>query len=167
MNTLQFIDSMTGRLAWPIAAFALGCLFRVSIRSLIDRLRKLSIGGMAADLAETALAQAEADVEEAVEEAAVEPEQGDEEDERVRRARIERLVQHGAVVGFTYGQARPEATAPPKIAITWHHGQPYVDTYASAEHDLLATVRANAHLRAQSRLRASGRVKPKGEADLP
>ncbi|MDN3356854.1 hypothetical protein [Actinomadura sp. DC4] len=41
MNTLQFIDSITGRLAWPLAAVTLGIIFRRSVGQLLGRVQKL------------------------------------------------------------------------------------------------------------------------------
>jgi hypothetical protein len=64
VNTLPFIDSMTGRLAWPIAALILGLVFRGPLTSLMNRVRRVRWGEREAELADTA------DVQEAIEELA-------------------------------------------------------------------------------------------------
>lgn len=90
VNTLQFIDSMTGRLAWPVAAVILGLIFRRSLVGLLERVRKLRWGDREAELAE-ATKKAEEVVEKRARpllEKADDPEQ------------VERLVQDAARWGL-------------------------------------------------------------------
>ena len=64
VNTLQFIDSMTGRLAWPLAVLLIGLVFRRPLTEILDRVRRLKWGEKEAEFAE--LAKATRDVQDAV-----------------------------------------------------------------------------------------------------
>ena len=44
MDVLTFVASMTGSLAWPIAAFVIAFLFKGQIRALIERLNEVGFG---------------------------------------------------------------------------------------------------------------------------
>lgn len=72
MDWLTFISSVVGSIAWPIAAFAIAFLFRSQLRTLLDRIRKLSVGDKSVDFGEL-LGEAEADVVTALPTAAPEP----------------------------------------------------------------------------------------------
>jgi hypothetical protein len=119
VTTLQFIDAMAGRLAWPIAAVLLGLLFRHAITTLIGRVRHFSIGDFDAELA------AEEHVDQAVQDVAQHHidrwgELGDEQKER-----IEHVIQEAVNFGFTYGRC-PEHINPPKMKVDWGGERPSV-----------------------------------------
>lgn len=124
MGTLQFIDSMTGRLAWPLAAVLLGFVFRRPLTELLDRVRRLKWGEKEAELA--ALAEATRDVEDAVEKAS-RPLPGDaEESSQQNRERIERLVRDAASWGFSVGKVGDRADLP-RMSIDWNDvGSPHL-----------------------------------------
>ncbi|WP_106640107.1 hypothetical protein [Allosphingosinicella vermicomposti] len=61
MDWLTFVSSLVGSVAWPIAVFAIALLFRVQIRQLINRIKKLSMGDNSVDFGEK-LDEAEAEV---------------------------------------------------------------------------------------------------------
>ncbi|GLY81852.1 hypothetical protein [Actinoallomurus iriomotensis] len=121
MSVLQFIDSLVGRLAWPIVALALGLVFRRPLSNLIGRLNKLRWGEKEAVLE---LAGATSEVEEAVKDAAKPLIEGHPENEEERLQSIERLVQEAASLGFRYGTAGVKAM--PTIGIQWYDGEPVV-----------------------------------------
>jgi hypothetical protein len=126
VNTLQFIDSMTGRLAWPLATVVLGLIFRRSLVGLLGRIRKLRWRESEAELAE--LAEATQGVQDAVEEAAKPLSQDAGEGERESRERIERLMRSAAAWGFAISKTT-DASVLPEIHMSWHGDQPelYVD----------------------------------------
>lgn len=62
MDWLTFIASIVGSLAWPIAAFAIAFMFRTQIIGLLERMRRLSLGGNAVEFAER-LTAVEADAQ--------------------------------------------------------------------------------------------------------
>jgi hypothetical protein len=122
MNTLQFIDSMTGRLAWPLAVVVLGLVFRRSLVGLLERVRKLRWGEREAELAE--LAEATQDVQDAVEEAAKPLPEGAGGGGRENRARMERLMRSAAQWGWSLGKSFDWPTMP-GVHIGWSEdGQP-------------------------------------------
>ena len=51
MTVLSFIASMTGSLAWPVAAFCIAFLFKSQIRALIERLNEVGFGDAKATFA--------------------------------------------------------------------------------------------------------------------
>lgn len=118
MNTLEFIDSMTGRLAWPIAAVVLGLVFRRPLGGLLARIRKLRYRE-----AEAELAEAQEAVEDAAKEAArplpTEAEEGPQEN----RERIDRLLKEAAEWGYRLSMTRP-SLVPPNIRVSWEGEQP-------------------------------------------
>lgn len=116
VNALQFIDSMTGRLAWPLAAVLLGLVFRRPLTELLDRIRRLKWGEKEAELA-VALAATQ-DVEEAVEEAAKPLPADSEVGSRQNRERIERLVRDAASWGFSVGKVGDRNDLP-RLGIDW------------------------------------------------
>jgi hypothetical protein len=111
MTTLQFIDSMTGRLAWPIVALALGFIFRRPLGTLLARVRTLTWGQTQAKLADAAN-----DVQETLEEIAQPLPPGDDAS-TAYRARIERVVQDATMWGFRLRDTG--VTQFPKIRILW------------------------------------------------
>jgi hypothetical protein len=116
VNTLQFIDSMTGHLSWPLAAVVLGLIFRRSVVGLLGRVRRLRWRETEAELTE--LAEAKQGVQDAVAEAA-KPLSGDApEGEQQYRERIEELMRSSAVLGFRLGRFA-YTSAMPEIEITW------------------------------------------------
>jgi hypothetical protein len=121
VNTLQFIDSMTNRLAWPLSAIVLGLIFRPSLVQLLGRVRRLKWGEKEAELAE--LAEAANDVQEAVAEAAAPLPDNAEQREAVQRERIERLMRDSAQWGFRIGQTSPDITDA-EFVINWDGEQP-------------------------------------------
>ncbi|GAB3990182.1 hypothetical protein GCM10029978_117380 [Actinoallomurus acanthiterrae] len=121
MNTLQFIDSMTNRLAWPLSAIILGLIFRRSLTQLLGRVRRLKWKEGEAELAE--LAAATDDVELAVQEAAAPLPEDEEEREAAQRSRIERLMSDAASLGFHLAQRRPYGPAP-QFRINWDGDHP-------------------------------------------
>ncbi len=53
MDWLQFISSVIGSLAWPLAAVALGFMFREQVRKLLDKMKSLKApGGIEASFSE-------------------------------------------------------------------------------------------------------------------
>lgn len=52
MGWFEFISSMTGSLAWPIAAVVIALIFRSQIISLMQRLRELGFGDAKATFSE-------------------------------------------------------------------------------------------------------------------
>src|SRR4051794_33073976 len=54
MDLLQFISTMTGHLAWPLAAVLLGFMFREQVRKLLDKMKSLKAPGIEASFAEQA-----------------------------------------------------------------------------------------------------------------
>jgi hypothetical protein len=123
VGTLAFIDAMTGRLAWPLAAIVLGLIFRRSLTGLLGRVRKLRYREAEAELAE--LAEATQGVQDAVEEAAKPLPEDAEEGEQESRERIERLMRTAATWGFTMGKTT-DGLALPKMHIRWDGDQPEI-----------------------------------------
>lgn len=58
MDVLTFISSLVGSISWPIATFTIAFVFRVEIRHLLNRLKKLTWGERSVDFGEL-LAEAE------------------------------------------------------------------------------------------------------------
>ncbi|MEU8118682.1 hypothetical protein AB0C21_08220 [Spirillospora sp. NPDC049024] len=116
MDTLQFVDAMTGRLAWPSAALLLGLIFRRPVSALIERVRRLSWGDAEAEL------DATKNVQEAVQDAARYhlPEPDPAQKERIRNA-----VQEAVNLGFTSGR-KTERVAAPAVQIKWDRGVPHI-----------------------------------------
>lgn len=53
MDWLQFISSLIGSLAWPLAAVTLGFMFRAQVRKLLDKMKSLKApGGIEASFSE-------------------------------------------------------------------------------------------------------------------
>lgn len=52
MNWLEFISSVVGSIAWPLATFAIAFLLRDQIRQLIQRIKRLAVGENAVDFSE-------------------------------------------------------------------------------------------------------------------
>ena len=117
MSTLQFIDSMTGQLAWPIAALILGLIFRGSLASLMNRVKRVRWGDREAELAEAA------DVQEAIEELAKPLPETAGEREHEQIIRIQNLVDSVARAGYRFGVERPNSN-PPEAQIAWVDGRP-------------------------------------------
>lgn len=134
VDTLQFIDSMTGRLAWPLAAITLGIIFRRSLGQLLSRVRRLKWGEGEAELAE--LAEATEDVQQAIEEVGKPLPEEESERDATYRARIERLVQDAAEWGIKLG-ALGWDTAAPILTIEWEGNQPHLQVTASDYEDRL------------------------------
>ena len=51
MTWLQFVEQMTGHLAWPLAAFLISLQFKNELRQFIARIRNATFGGAELDLA--------------------------------------------------------------------------------------------------------------------
>ena len=102
MNTFQFINAMTGHLAWPLAAVLLGLVFRRPLTELLDRIRRLKWGEKEAELA--AFADATQGVEDAIEAATRPLPANGEESSQQNRERVERLVKEAASWGFEAGK---------------------------------------------------------------
>ena len=121
MSMLQFIDSMTGRLAWPLAAMVLGLIFRRSLSGLLERVRKLRYREAEAEL--EALAEAERGLQNAAAEA-VKPLPDSSDGERLNRERVEHLLKESAEFGFAMSRATGAASMP-NLTIIWHEdGEP-------------------------------------------
>lgn len=75
MDVLTFVSSVVGSIAWPVAAFAIAVLFRSQIRSLMDRIKRLSMGENSVDFGQK-LDEAEAEVEADTAISAAEPQVG-------------------------------------------------------------------------------------------
>jgi hypothetical protein len=127
VNTLQFIDAMTGRLAWPIAAVVLGLVFRTPLIRLLARVRRFRWREAEAELAEAAEA-----VEEAAKEAAAPLPPGVEESAQENRERIDRLLIEAAEWGFQLAAVRP-GPVPPNIRVKWESGQPRLQVFYRKE----------------------------------
>lgn len=112
MDTLQFIDAMAGRLAWPVSAVVLGLLFRHALIGLIGRMRHFSIGYFEAELT------AETEVQEAVRDAAQHHIETWGELNTEQKRRIGRVIQQAVNLGFTYGQT-PGRPSPPTMIVEW------------------------------------------------
>lgn len=113
VNTLQFIDAMTGRVAWPLAAVVIGLMFRRSLIELLRRVRKFRVRDVEAELAE------ETDlVEEALREAA-QPLTDDAEAEARQRERIEHLLRSAARWGFRISELLPDVNRLPPVKVDW------------------------------------------------
>jgi hypothetical protein len=119
VTVLQFIDSLTGRLAWPIAAVILALVFRRPITELIGRLPRLTWGDKEAELAE--VAEAKEQVQEAVEQAAKPTPEGY---LPIDRDQLRRILQSTVQLGFKTG--RTSATAPPRLSVEWNENEPLV-----------------------------------------
>jgi hypothetical protein len=52
MDWLQFFASVTGSLAWPVAAIFLGFMFRMQVRKLLDKMKSLKAPGIEASFTE-------------------------------------------------------------------------------------------------------------------
>jgi hypothetical protein len=90
---------MTKSLAWPIAPVMIGLIFTQSIISLLQRVRRLTWRESAAELAETT-EDVQNSIEEAVKLLPVGDQIDEETGERVRRRRIEQLMENAARWGF-------------------------------------------------------------------
>lgn len=134
VNTLQFIDSMTGRLAWPLAAIVLGIIFRRSVGRLLGRVRRLKWREGEAELAD--LAEATEDVQQAVEEVGKPLPEDETERAAAYRSRIERLVQDAVAWGTKLGE-QGWNNAQPSLKIEWDGDQPRLRLIASDYERLL------------------------------
>jgi len=85
MTVLEFIASLVGSLAWPLAAVLIAALFRSQISALMRKLRTLSFGSAQADFSEK-LDQLEVESEAAV------PAQGDVPEAPDLSARFQQLL---------------------------------------------------------------------------
>lgn len=52
MDWLQFMASLVGSLAWPLAAVVLGFMFREQVRKLLDKVKSFKAAGLEAAFAE-------------------------------------------------------------------------------------------------------------------
>jgi hypothetical protein len=149
VNTLRFIDSMTGRLAWPVVVLALSIVFRRPVSGLLTRIRRLRWGEREAEL--DRLVDAADAVQDAVEEAS-EPLPGDHaESERTRRERIANLLQQAAEWGFVTGRHYPELSGLPEFHIDWDGDRPlFLADRASLEAAILQRIRARSAERNES-----------------
>jgi hypothetical protein len=105
VSTLQFIASITGHLAWPLAIVALGLIFKQQIKDLMKRVRRLTWRESTAELVE-----ATEDVKASIEQAASLLPQDDQvseaEREQEHRRRIEQVVRYAAKWGFQLARDR-------------------------------------------------------------
>ena len=116
VNTLQFIDSMTGRLAWPLAAVVLGLMFRRSLIALIGRIRKFRVREVEAELA---LVEETSAVETALKEATQPPPRDGAYTEMEQRERVERLLESAAQWGFRIRGLFPDSDRLPPVQVAW------------------------------------------------
>ena len=119
MTVLQFIDSLVGRLAWPIVALLLGLVFRRPISGTLDRLKKVRWGEREAELTE--LAEKASEVREAVEDISKPLPTDRKESEERNRKRIETLIRQSAEWGFSVGKAGLKKL--PDTEICWENGR--------------------------------------------
>jgi hypothetical protein len=117
VNTLQFIDAMTGRLAWPLAAVILGLLFRTSVAALLGRLRKAVWGDKQAEFG--AINSATREVEQSIQKAALPDSAGADGNDAARRERMDRLMRDAAGWGFQLARAFSGAQSMPEFDIEW------------------------------------------------
>ena len=121
MGTLQFVDSMTGKLAWPFAAIILGLLFRESIISLLSRIKTLRWGEREAEL------HSSGDIEDTLQTAArefVSSLPKDAVKESFWQDRITHFMQSGINAGYSF--ADPDVEIPPHVIVEWENGEPKV-----------------------------------------
>ncbi|MFC5183691.1 hypothetical protein [Actinomadura harenae] len=108
---MQFIDSMTGRLAWPITAVLLGVIFRRSLGRLLSRVQRVSWGEAQADLAD-----ATHDVQESLD-GLTQTGPDDEQPDPAYRQQLEQVVHDAARWGFRlHGTGVTEF---PNLRILW------------------------------------------------
>lgn len=130
MNTLQFIDSMTGRLAWPLAAVTLGVIFRRSVGQLLGRVRRLKWREGEAELAD--LAEARNDVQTAIDDVAKPLPEEESERTATYRSRIQRLVDEAVEFGQKVG---PSTNA--RLWIDWESDPPRIFVEAERSEEIL------------------------------
>lgn len=131
MSWLQFIDSMTGRLAWPVAALTLGLIFRRSLVQLFARVRTLRWGETEAELAEAD--EAAKDLQSAAKQA-TEPLPDDEsENEQERRRRLERVIRSAFEYGASTSKIAPSVDSSDLVVEWGEDGNPTVK-YVMMQH---------------------------------
>jgi hypothetical protein len=117
VSVLQFIDAMTGRLAWPLTALTLGLIFRRSLTGLFARIRTLRWGDGEAEL--TSVNEAALELESAAREAEEKLPGNAADSELERRARLAAVMERAFKYGFRYGRNSPVSSENPILDVSW------------------------------------------------